>query len=103
MPVETIVEHYDERVIRERGSKRVMLKNVQEAKFESTLKPISKLVLRAQDQKDLDFDSFFTQQNRFYGGLRFIGAVGTLGGEFSYAGKADAAVKAITLKAGLVF
>lgn len=50
----------DERVIRERGSKRVMLKNVQEAKFESTLKPISKLVLRAQDQKDLDFDSFFT-------------------------------------------
>ncbi|GAB3372327.1 dipeptidyl-peptidase 3 family protein [Massilia agri] len=50
----------DERVIRERGSKRVMLKNVQEAKFESTLKPISKLVLRAEDQKDLDFDSFFT-------------------------------------------
>jgi hypothetical protein len=50
----------DERVIRERGSKRVMLKNVQEAKFESTLKPISKLVLRAADQKDLDFDSFFT-------------------------------------------
>ena len=50
----------DERVIRERGSKRVMLKNIQEAKFESTLKPISKLVLRPQDQKDLDFDSFFT-------------------------------------------
>jgi len=50
----------DERVIRERGSKRVMLKNVQEAKFASTLMPISKLVLRAQDQKDLDFDSFFT-------------------------------------------
>ncbi|MGH8855697.1 MAG: dipeptidyl-peptidase 3 family protein [Telluria sp.] len=50
----------DERVIRERGSKRVMLKNVQEAKFESTLKPISKLVLRPNDQKDLDFDSFFT-------------------------------------------
>ncbi|QNA90186.1 hypothetical protein G4G28_19825 [Massilia sp. Dwa41.01b] len=50
----------DERIIRERGSKRVMLKNVQEAKFESTLKPITKLVLRPQDQKDLDFDSFFT-------------------------------------------
>ena len=50
----------DERVIRERGSKRVMLKNVQEAKFASTLMPISKLVLRAQDQKDLDFDAFFT-------------------------------------------
>jgi hypothetical protein len=50
----------DERVIRERGSKRVMLKNVQEAKFKSTLTPISKLVLRPSDQKDLDFDSFFT-------------------------------------------
>jgi hypothetical protein len=50
----------DERVIRERGSKRVMLKNIQEAKFASTLKPITKLVLRAQDQKDLDFDAFFT-------------------------------------------
>ena len=50
----------DERVIRERGSKRVMLKNVQQAKFKSTLTPISKQVLRPQDQKDLDFDSFFT-------------------------------------------
>lgn len=50
----------DERIIRERGSKRVMLKNIQEAKFESTLKPITKLVLRPEDQKDLDFDSFFT-------------------------------------------
>jgi hypothetical protein len=37
-----------------------MLKNVQEAKFESTLTPIAKRVLRAADQKDLDFDSFFT-------------------------------------------
>jgi hypothetical protein len=50
----------DERIISQRGSKRVMLKNVQEAKFDSTLRPITKLVLRAQDQKDLDFDSFFT-------------------------------------------
>jgi hypothetical protein len=50
----------DERIISKRGSKRVMLKNVQEAKFEATLKPITKLVLRPSDQKDLDFDSFFT-------------------------------------------
>lgn len=50
----------DERIISQRGSKRVMLKNVQEAKFRSTLTPISKLVLRADAQKDLDFDSFFT-------------------------------------------
>jgi hypothetical protein len=50
----------DERIISQRGSKRVMLKNVQEAKFEATLLPISKLVLQPADQKDLDFNSFFT-------------------------------------------
>ncbi|MGZ8290984.1 MAG: dipeptidyl-peptidase 3 family protein [Telluria sp.] len=50
----------DERIISKRGSKRVMLKNVQEAKFKSTLTPIAKLVLGPEAQKDLDFDSFFT-------------------------------------------
>ncbi|MFC0166718.1 hypothetical protein ACFFKC_01380 [Pseudoduganella danionis] len=50
----------DERIISQRGSKRVMLKNVQEAKFKATLTPISKLVLKKADQHDLDFDSFFT-------------------------------------------
>jgi len=50
----------DERIISQRGSKRVMLKNIQQAKFKSTLTPISKLVLRPADQKDVDFDSFFT-------------------------------------------
>lgn len=50
----------DERIIRERGSKRVMLKNVQEAKFKATLTPIAKLVLRPSDQQDVDFNSFFT-------------------------------------------
>ena len=50
----------DERIISQRGSKRVMLKNIQEAKFQSTLTPIAKLVLRPEAQADLDFDSFFT-------------------------------------------
>lgn len=50
----------DERIISQRGSKRVMLKNVQEAKFKATLVPISKIVLQPADQKYLDFDSFFT-------------------------------------------
>ena len=35
----------DERVIAEKGSKRVMLKNVQQAKFDKTLIPISRMVL----------------------------------------------------------
>jgi hypothetical protein len=50
----------DERVTREKGSKRVMLKNVQDAKFAKTLVPISKIVLSPNDQKDLSFDAFFT-------------------------------------------
>lgn len=50
----------DERVTREKGAKRVMLKNVQDAKFAKTLLPISKIVLSAEDQKDLAFDAFFT-------------------------------------------
>ena len=50
----------DERVTREKGSKRVMLKNVQDAKFAKTLVPISKVVLSPDDQKDLSFDAFFT-------------------------------------------
>ena len=35
----------DERVTKEKGSKRVMLKNVQEAKFNSILKPISRVAV----------------------------------------------------------
>ena len=50
----------DERVTREKGSKRVMLKNVQDAKFAKTLIPISRVVLSPADQKDLSFDAFFT-------------------------------------------
>ena len=50
----------DERVTREKGSKRVMLKNVQDAKFAKTLIPISKVVLSPADQKDLSFEAFFT-------------------------------------------
>jgi hypothetical protein len=50
----------DERVVREKGSKRVMLKNVQDAKFAKTLVPISKVVLAPADQKALSFDAFFT-------------------------------------------
>ena len=50
----------DERVIREKGSKRVMLKNVQDAKFRMVLVPISKVALPAADQKNVSFDAFFT-------------------------------------------
>src|SRR6266851_2627035 len=50
----------DERVVREKGSKRIMLKNVQDAKFAKTLIPISKVVIDPAQQRDLAFDAFFT-------------------------------------------
>jgi len=50
----------DDKVVQQKGSKRVMLKNVQEAKFSATLVPISRVVLRQADQKDVRFESFFT-------------------------------------------
>lgn len=49
----------DERVVHEKGSKRVMLKNIQEAKFETNLTPIAARVLPKTAQADLSFDSFF--------------------------------------------
>jgi hypothetical protein len=50
----------DERVVREKGTKRVMLKNMQDAKFNRVLVPISKVALAAADQKNVSFDAFFT-------------------------------------------
>ncbi len=50
----------DERVLREKGSKRVMLKNVQEAKFQQVLSPIARTVLTAADRQEVSFDAFFT-------------------------------------------
>ena len=50
----------DERVVKEKGSKRVMLKNTQDAKFSKTLVPISRVVLDPAEQSALAFDSFFT-------------------------------------------
>jgi hypothetical protein len=49
----------DERVVNEKGSKRVMLKNVQEAKFHGTLMPIAMRVLSSKEAPDLSFDMFF--------------------------------------------
>jgi len=50
----------DERVVREKGTKRVMLKNMQDAKFRMVLLPISKVALPAADQAKISFDAFFT-------------------------------------------
>jgi hypothetical protein len=49
----------DERVVNQKGSKRVMLKNVQEAKFRSVLLPSARRMLPEAAQ-DVNFESFFT-------------------------------------------
>jgi len=50
----------DEVVVNEKGSKRVMLKNIQEAKFNSALVPIARRVLPPEAQNDVSFQAFFT-------------------------------------------
>ncbi|MGD9906529.1 MAG: hypothetical protein AB7U83_23935, partial [Vicinamibacterales bacterium] len=50
----------DERVIREKGSKRVMLKNNQQAKFDMVLLPIAQVALAPADRANVAFDAFFT-------------------------------------------
>lgn len=50
----------DDRVVQQKGSKRVMIKNVQEAKFHSVLVPIAMKTLTRSDAIDVNFESFFT-------------------------------------------
>ena len=50
----------DERVVEQKGSKRVMLKNVQEAKFHSVLLPLAMRTLSKTAMVDVNFSSFFT-------------------------------------------
>ena len=50
----------DEKVTSEKGSKRVMLKNVQEAKFRTILTPIAVAAIEPAQQTRVAFDPFFT-------------------------------------------
>ncbi|MFZ2323774.1 MAG: peptidase [Ignavibacteriaceae bacterium] len=49
----------DERVRKAKGSKKVMLKNIHEAKFEKLLKPIAEIVVDSEQLKYVTFDAFF--------------------------------------------
>ena len=50
----------DERVVNAKGSKRVLLKNFQQAKYEKVLLPIAQRVLSPADRKQVAFEPFFT-------------------------------------------
>ena len=49
----------DERVREAKGSKKVLLKNMMQAKYEAILVPIAQRVLPAADAAKIDFDSYF--------------------------------------------
>ena len=51
----------DDHVTAKYGSKRVMLKNVQQAKFDKILVPIAKIALAPAEQSKVSFEPFFTE------------------------------------------
>ena len=50
----------DDRVVQLKGSKRVLMKNIQEAKFRNALLPIARRTLSKPAMLDVNFESFFT-------------------------------------------
>jgi hypothetical protein len=51
----------DERIREEKGTKKVFLKNMQEAKFNKVLVPISERVLAEEDAEHISFYAYFTE------------------------------------------
>src|SRR5713101_9443519 len=49
----------DERITKEKGAKRVMLKNVQEAKFKVVLVPTAQVALAPAEQNRVTFEALF--------------------------------------------
>ncbi|KAL4592964.1 hypothetical protein LXL04_005973 [Taraxacum kok-saghyz] len=50
----------DERIVKDRGTSMVLLKNVSEAKFKLILQPIADVCIIKEQRELVDFDSFFT-------------------------------------------
>ncbi|XP_057966891.1 nudix hydrolase 3 isoform X2 [Malania oleifera] len=50
----------DERIVKDRGTSMVILKNVSEAKFEHILQPIADVCIAMEQREHIDFESFFT-------------------------------------------
>ncbi|XP_042468282.1 nudix hydrolase 3 isoform X2 [Zingiber officinale] len=50
----------DERIVNERGTSMVLLKNVSEAKFKHILLPIADVCIKADQKEFIDFESFYT-------------------------------------------
>lgn len=50
----------DERIVKERGTSMVILKNISEAKFKYILQPIANLCINEEQKEYIDFEPFFT-------------------------------------------
>ncbi|CAL9771416.1 unnamed protein product [Musa acuminata subsp. burmannicoides] len=50
----------DERIVKERGTSMVLLKNVSEAKFKHILQPIADVCIKEDQKEFIDFESFYT-------------------------------------------
>lgn len=50
----------DERIVKDRGTSMVMLKNISEAKFEHILQPLANVCITEEQRTLVDFESFFT-------------------------------------------
>nr|DAD45461.1 TPA_asm: hypothetical protein HUJ06_003691 [Nelumbo nucifera] len=50
----------DERIVKDRGTSMVMLKNISEAKFKHILQPIAGVCVIEEQRKHVNFESFFT-------------------------------------------
>eukprot|EP00257_Ricinus_communis_P013454 XP_015570885.1 nudix hydrolase 3 [Ricinus communis] len=50
----------DERIVKDRGTSMVMLKNISEAKFKHILQPIADVCITKEQKELVDFESFFT-------------------------------------------
>ncbi|XP_059641061.1 nudix hydrolase 3 isoform X2 [Cornus florida] len=50
----------DERIVKDRGTSMVILKNVSEAKFKHILQPIADVCITTEQREYVDFNSFFT-------------------------------------------
>ncbi|XP_055961793.1 nudix hydrolase 3-like isoform X4 [Mercurialis annua] len=50
----------DERIVKDRGTSMVMLKNVSQAKFKHILQPIADVCITKEQKELVDFESFFT-------------------------------------------
>ncbi|XP_068336191.1 nudix hydrolase 3-like isoform X2 [Pyrus communis] len=50
----------DERIVKDRGTSMVMLKNISEARFKHILQPIADVCITKEQQELVDFESFFT-------------------------------------------